>query len=213
MQTEIMKRETLEKEADALAQAQALVISSNEDYQAADAFSVGLLALEQAIKNDFAESKKAAKAAHQKVCDQEAGHLGKIAEARAIIRPKLVAWESKVRDENARRQAELEAKAKKEAEDRAIADAEEAEKAGDKATAEAILAAPVVAAPVVLAPTMPKRKTLIPEAWAARVTNPAIVPDDFWIIDEQKLNALARATKGSIKVAGVEFYDKNKTSN
>ncbi len=210
MANEIIKAKTLAQESDALTKARALTIQSNDDYAAADAFSMGLLALEKAIKADFKPATDAAYAAHKAITAQEAGHLDKVTEARALIRPKLMAWEEHQDNLAADETARLNALAQKEAEDRAVNEAAEAEKNGDTQTAQAIMEAPVQAAPVVLDPVIPKRQTRIPEAWTYKVTNPAALPREWMCADDKKLSALARSTKGAISVAGVTFYDKNK---
>ena len=205
----ILRPETLAGEIDALAQAEALVIASNEDYVMADAFSVGLLVLEKAIKSDFKASKDAAFAVHRAICAQEMGHLAKVQEARAIIRPKLLAWETIKKKEAEEEMARREVIARKEAEDKALAEAIKSEKQGDKTTADAILAAPVQVAAIVVAPTLPKRQTRIPEAWSYRVINLDLVPREYLCADDKKLSGMARAVKGSVKVSGIEFFDRN----
>lgn len=42
--------------------------------------------------------------------------------------------------------------------------------------------------------------------WKARVVDPMQVPRQFLMVDEKALNAYAKATKGAVPVAGVEFY-------
>ncbi len=207
---EIIRPETLTLESDSLTKARALVIASNDDYRTADAFSVGLLALEKAIKADFKPAKDAAFQAHRAITAQEAGHLDKVQEARALLRPKMLAWEAEQKRIEAAAQKAADDKAKKEAEDKALVEASAAEAAGDKSTAQAILEAPVVVESVIIRSTMPKRQTKIPEAWTYRVTNAALIPREFLTEDTLKLGGMARATKGSVKVAGVEFYDKNR---
>jgi hypothetical protein len=206
---EIVRQETLNMEADVLAKARALTIRNNDDYRAADAISVGLLALEKSIKADFKPSKDAAFAAHKTIVAQEAAHLNKVSEARAIIRPKLMAFENEQRRIAAEEAKRREAIARKEAEDRAIAEAAEAEKQGDTATAEAIMEAPVVVAPVVVASELPKRQTRIPEAWTYEIVNEAIIPREWMEPSHTKLSGMARSTKGSVTVSGVRFFDKN----
>lgn len=57
--------------------------------------------------------------------------------------------------------------------------------------------------------------TLRPEAagiserniWRFRIVDPALVPEDFLVIDEAKLARIARIGKGTIPVPGVEFYE------
>ena len=46
------------------------------------------------------------------------------------------------------------------------------------------------------------------EAWEHKVIDPDKVPDEFWIIDEQKLAKFAKAMKEQAKVAGVVFSSK-----
>lgn len=209
---EIIKQETLAQQADALTRAQALVIDSNEAYAIADAFSVGLLHLEKAIKADFKDSKESAHATWKAIVAQESGHLEKVQEARAIIRPKLQQWEVLKQKEADAEAARLRAQAQKEAEDRALAQAAEFERDGDTVTAQAIVSAPVRVDTVVVAPAIPKRQTVIPQAWTYRVVNPKLVPREYLIDDSVKLNGVARATKGSITVPGIEFFDKNKAA-
>jgi len=43
--------------------------------------------------------------------------------------------------------------------------------------------------------------------WKHRVVDPDKVPDDFWVIDHDKLAALARQDKAGASVPGVEFFD------
>lgn len=43
--------------------------------------------------------------------------------------------------------------------------------------------------------------------WKHRVVDPDKLPDDFWIIDHDKLAALARQDKAGASVPGVEFFD------
>lgn len=42
--------------------------------------------------------------------------------------------------------------------------------------------------------------------WKHEVMEPSMVPDEFWIIDEKRLAAYAKAMKENAKVDGVRFY-------
>ena len=44
------------------------------------------------------------------------------------------------------------------------------------------------------------------DVWKFRVIDETIVPRDYLIVNDKALGALATATKGSFKIAGVEFY-------
>jgi len=206
---EIVTKETLDKEASALTRAREWVVNSDEDYAALDAFSMDLKGLETLIKADFKESKEKAFAAHKAISSQEKAHLNKVTEARALCRPKLVAWENKRKAEQDELDRIARAKARKEAEDKALADAELAASEGHEDAADAILEAPVVLAPTPPPPPPLKRKTVIPEAWTCEVTNEAAVPAEWKSPDMPRLMGYARSSKKAAKVAGVRFWDRN----
>lgn len=50
------------------------------------------------------------------------------------------------------------------------------------------------------------------KAWKWKLVDRSKVPAEFWILDEKKLNALARSRKtDSIDVPGIEFYQETRT--
>jgi hypothetical protein len=192
----------------AVEQARDMVITNNDGLALADAFCVSLKKLEKEIIDTFADAKAKAFAAHRAVTAAETKHLMPVQEARKIIKQKIDAF---VSEQERLRQAEerrLQEEARKAAEQAALDAAEAAEKSGDKAQAEAILSAPIEAAPVVLAKATPKLSTVIRKMWTFRVVNPNLVPRAYLMIDESKLVQQARATQDTIKVPGVEFYQK-----
>lgn len=146
----------------------------------------------------------------QAIADEQARKEREKAEA--------AAREQRRREEDARR-AEAEAleraQAAANAEERAKAEAEaeKARKAADAAAAKAEVreeAAAMVApaAVVTVASSQPKiggqniRKT-----WKAVVANVALVPREWLVVNEQALQAFAKATKGAVPVAGVRFEE------
>lgn len=162
------------KEQTALEKVKAWEVKTPEDYSALDAFLVYLLDLKKLIIADFkdskektAEAKRMATAAHKAVCDQEEGHLGVVEDARRIGKAKLSAYEEEGRKEQARLQAEADAAAKKEADDRALELAALAEKTGDHDKAEAIMAKPEPVAAPRVASFVPQRSTVVSKRWGA----------------------------------------------
>lgn len=114
---------------------------------------------------------------------------------------KRLAMQAKLQEEaralEAKEKAKLEAKAlKKEAK-------------GDTETADALRAqAQAVQAPV---PVLQSNVTAVggvstKKLWRYRITNMALIPREYMIVNEKMLGALATATKGAVPVAGVEFY-------
>jgi len=45
------------------------------------------------------------------------------------------------------------------------------------------------------------------KTWKARVTDISLVPRAYMVVNQQALDALAKATKGSMALPGVEFYE------
>lgn len=108
--------------------------------------------------------------------------------------------ENKLRDIANKEQARLTKKAEKKA--------EKARQSGDDEKAEEILdAVPIIPEPVLAEPNIPKQSGVSTrKIYKFRIINEAKVPRDWLIVDEKGLGAFARATHGSKKVEGVEFY-------
>jgi hypothetical protein len=207
--TMIVKTDDVDAKAmTAVEQAKAMTISTVLEFAKADGFCVALKNLEKEIIDTFADAKAKAFAAHRAVTAAEAKHLIPVQEARKITKTKMVAFQDA---EDARQRAEekrLEDEARKKAEEAALAAAEAAEKSGDKAQAEAIISAPVEVAPVVLPKSTPKAATVLRKIWTYRVVNENLVPRAYLMLDTTKLGQQARATQDTIKVPGIEFFQK-----
>jgi hypothetical protein len=159
------------------------------------------------IKARFLEPKSAAKLAHQKICDLETELIEPYARVEIeIIKPAMATYESeqekKRRVEEERRMAE----ARKKAEDERLAAAAELEKAGEKEAANTLMDAPIEVAPVV----MPKVET--PEGisyrlnWRFRIVNPKLIPQEFYVLDEKRIQQRVNSLKGDTKIPGIEIY-------
>ncbi len=186
--------------------ARSLTIQTPDEYARADQFCVDLKSLEKSIIETFAEAKEKAFQTHRAITSAEAKHLEPVKQARTIIKCKMSDFQEKERKEREAEEARLRQEAQKRAEDEALAQAEAAHKLGDTEQAQAILEAPLVVAPVVLAPTIQKSKTVIRTVTKYRIVNPNLVPREYLTIDEQKIGAIGRATKGTIRIPGVDFF-------
>jgi hypothetical protein len=140
--------------------------------------------------------------------------IDRLTEARKIILGATGTWK-RLQDERAaeeRRKAEAAARIErerlqKEADDKAAALIAE----GKTEEAEA------VQVPIVV-PTMPTVQAVQKVAgisyrtdWKFRVVDAALVPEEFKIVNEKALASLAKSTKGTKKVPGVEFYSEEVT--
>ena len=201
-------RETEQKAVSMLERAQALTIRDNADYLAVDQFCVDLKGLEKQIVDHHKAIKEAAWQAHKTAVATEAKALVPVVEARKIAKGKLSAWEDeqdRLRQEEGERLRKIE---EKRAADERKKEIEKAKKAGDKATAKELKAAPLNVAPVVLQDTTPKAQTVTQKRWAYRVVDPMKVPREYLMLDEIKIGGVVRSTKGTVKIPGIEAYER-----
>lgn len=107
--------------------------------------------------------------------------------------------------------------ARKEAEERQLAEAEAAEKEGNHEEAEAIIAEPVYVPPPIVENAVPKvDKRLFAKRWKGRgvdkmkavkfiATNPQYL--NLLAFDETAINSMARSMKGQSPVDGIIFFE------
>ena len=125
--------------------------------------------------------------------------------------------------EQRRKQAEAEAAeraraeaARKAAEDARLAEAARLEAQGKHAQAAATLDAPIYVAPPprplpTPPPTMTPKYEKPPDTtvrlnWKFRIVDPAIVPREFLMVDEQAVGAVVRAQRDKCVIPGIEVY-------
>lgn len=186
--------------------------------------------LKKMIVTDFSDSKAAAHAAHKAICDQEKSHLDRLMEPDRIVRGKLSAWadeKDRLLREAQRIQQEREnarvaeenriarEKAEKEAEDLRLAEAAEAENAGDKEKAEELLEAPIEVAPVpevapayipqMVIPKVAGQGAMV-ETWHFEIVFEEKVPREYLIVDEKAIRRVVEAMKGRTNIAGVRVW-------
>lgn len=156
--------------------------------------------------------------------DAEQERLRKIEEARlreeARKERERLEAEARKAEEAARKKAEelqrkaaAEAAAGNAAKAAALADKAAAvvDNAGEKAAALQQQAA-VVQAPTVVREQQKVAGISMRTRWLARVVNADLVPREYLVPNEQALNKIAEATKGSIKIPGVEIYGKSEVA-
>lgn len=208
--TEIAVRAQQEAPA-MLKQAEAVVILTQEHYEGAnDAL--------KAVKNKFKEfeamRKKGTKPlneAKQVWMDLFRTPLEILAKAESILKQAMITYaeeqdrvrreeqrklELKAKAEEDRKRKILEARAKKWANKGNDAKAEELQEQAEEVHVEAPVIAPVAEKP---------KGVSYREQWSAKVTDEAKVPREYLIVNIQALNRVAQATKGALKIAGVEW--------
>ena len=206
MQT--MLPETNQDGLDAIARAEAITITSREEYAAADAFCVGLKELERKVDEAYDEHIDDAYKAHKSLVAKKKTYAQPIEAARRIIKTKLIEWQEIEEKKRLEDEAALRAQARKRADDEALARAQEAQDEGQHEKADAIISEPAELPAIVIPKDLPKTSTTIQTRWDYRVTDMAAVPREFLMLDTVKLGQVVRAMKGETRIAGIEAYSK-----
>lgn len=203
----------------AVQSAKELRIASQDDYETAGKYLVGIKARTKQITDYWKGPKEAANAAHKAVVEREKQMLAPLKEAEKIIKKSMLDYQAAV--EKARREAEEAARKKQQEEaERLFNEAVEMEAAGDQhgaaiGAAMAEMVSDMDAAPQVAAPSA--AGTSVKKVWKARVTKAEDVPAYFngmelRTINMTVLNNMAKMFKGSIQVPGIEFYQESNLS-
>jgi hypothetical protein len=202
--------------------AKGLVVRSVEDRGLAAEYGRAIVTLDKEVEAFFKPMKEAAAKAHKEICTKENSVRKPLEEAKRYLSGQIGNFDQEAererRAEEARIQEQLrveaEADAKRRADEQALLDAIELEAQGDKTGAEAVLNNPVPVAvhvPAVVLPTqVPKAEGVSgSKVWKYRVTNEALVPREFLLIDEKKLGQIVRALKDKTSIPGIEAYPVN----
>ena len=211
-----MEAALVERGSEVVERAKAMVITSHEEYKAAADMLLGIKAQIKAVKDYWKEPKETAAAAHKKIVAREKAMLDPLTFAETAIKSGMASFQRKMEEERRRAEAEAKRKQMEEAE-RLLREAAEADANGNKAEAEIGLAmaemvqdmAPAVAADV----KKPEAEgTGVRKVWKARIVNEFKVPAymgqfELRKIDMSVLNGIARTTKGTAEIPGVEFYE------
>lgn len=180
-----------------------IAITNQQSYEAAGELLRNIAAVKKAIKAKFEEPKKKAAEAHKAICNIENEMLQQVTWREQEIRQKMTAYSEA---EQRRIAAEAERK-RKEAEEKAKF-AMEAEAAGETEMAqEATIMAALEQSSVTVAPKA--AGISMREVWEAVVTDKSKVPLEYMEVNLSALNSIARATKGTLNIPGIQFVKKN----
>lgn len=179
-----------------------ITVTDQASYEAAGRLLVEIATVKKNIKACFAEPKKKAQEAHKAICTLENELVAKASGPETAIRQEMERWyaaeQKRIAAERERQRQEAEQAARL---------AAEAEAAGDTETAmEAVALAAITESTVTAAPKA--AGVTMRKVWEAVVTDKSKVPLEYMEVNMSALNAIAKATKGSINIPGVEFVEK-----
>ncbi len=150
----------------------------------------------------------------QRIMDFFRGPVNKLKEAEQAIKQSMLNWQQSVAKLAAEAQAKIDEAARLEAEKakaKLEAEAVKLVQGGkiEEATQLVAQANDIEPEPVQLAVVQPKVADIRTfETWGYEIVDANLVPREYLCIDEKKLGAFARNTKGLVKVAGVRFTSK-----
>jgi hypothetical protein len=203
--------QTIEKESNNLVtKVQNTIIKTQEQYVDGAEFLKSIKAQKLKIKAHYKGMKDKAFEAHKEVCREEKKYLSPVEGAEKMMNSKLGVWDDEQDKKRRIAQAKLDEKNRKEAEKLAER-AKKAEAKGNTEKAEELKeqAEEKEFAVPIAPPTTPKVEGLTKKVtWKARVADVSKLPEEYVIKTPNMpmLNAVARSTKGTIKLPGVEFY-------
>ena len=178
--------------APVVAQAQGIVIRDTATHALGQAYVQEVSRREKFVKELFADSKAKAFAAHRAITALESKLLAPLEAARKLINGRLDIYEAEAKRQADAERARLEAKARKDEEDRKLMDAVAAQEAGDEQGAAEIMSAPTPVPVIHVAPAIAKV-----EGVGTRVNYGARVVDVnkliLWVADEIRAGRSDRA--------------------
>lgn len=200
-------------------QAKAITVTDSETYTVAGEMWKSIGDMMKEVDDTFNPIITAAHTSHKKALEQKAKYYKPLDDARRNIKRLMSDYDmeqERIRKEEERR---LQEEARKREEERRLQEALEAEAAGEKEEAEAILEEPVYVAPVVVQKSTPKMTggPIYQERWFATVTNikdlcravaNGQASPECVLPNMPVLNKLAVALKTSMNVPGVRAESK-----
>lgn len=189
--------------------AKSLVVSTSEQRNEAVEIVRQAKSYRKKIVEFFADTKDKAHKTWKAIVAQEKSFTDRIDAIELSVKKTVRQYDDKVEQERRKEQARLQAIADEQARRERERLIKEAEKLKTPELREQRLEeAEELVAPVVMVeePEKQKKESTVSE-WKARVVKLSIVPREYLVVNQQALDALAKATKGSIELPGVEFYE------
>lgn len=153
--------------------------------------------------------------AKKKIMDFFKTPLDKLARVESNIKNAMLTFQREQEDIRRKEEARLQELARKEEERRRKALEERAAKAtakGDTAKADELLAKKeevFVPSPIVESQVQKVEGVKTVKVWKYRIANENKIPREYLCVDEKKIGQVVKATKGTLKIEGVEIYSED----
>ena len=211
MPTEIA---VLQRDVPTLAErAMGIQITSPVSYTAATVIVKDIKGLRKQIAETFKPIKQRQDEAKRETLAQERRLDEPLKAGEDYIKKALSDYDAEM--ERVRQEAErkLREVARKVEEERILAQAAELEKVGEKELADMVLEQPIQTPAVFVPKAVPPTKGVsFTERWYFRVTDIALVPREYLMLDEVKTGSVVRAMKANTNIPGIEVYSERTTN-
>jgi hypothetical protein len=188
-------------------QAKAITITDNATYEKAAEILLVIKDIRKEISDTFTPIKRKMDAAKKEVLDQEKRADIPLQEAEGIIKPKIAAYLAEQERIRKAEEDRLRAIAKKEEEDRRLAEAASLEAAGETEAAEEVISEPVYVPPPVVASTVSKvAGVAMRETWTYEIVDEKQLPRQYLIPDEKAIRAAVNSLHERCNIPGVRVY-------
>lgn len=207
---EIKKVEEVESKAMSIVdKAKTVTVTDVTTYTAAGNLWKAIKDMMKEVADTFDPLIEAAHVSHKKALEKKAKFYQPLDLASRSIKKLMSDYDSEQERIRKAEEERLQKIAQKEAEDRRLQEAIEAEKAGKNEEAAAIIETPVTVAPVVVAKATPKMEggPVYRTIWKFRIKNAALIPREYLIVDEVKIGGLVRSMKSAVSIPGIEVYE------
>ena len=184
-------------------------MTDDASYAQAGGYLQGYAALAKRIEDWFAEDVQRAYELHRSLTSKRKKALDAIEGEVARLKRSLAAYTTAQEAQRRQREQEAQAEAQRAEEARLASEAAALEAQGQHDLAREVLEEGLAAPPpvVVLPSTVPVLQGVSTvENWDFELVNPALVPRQYWKVDEAAIRGVVKALKGTTRIPGVRVY-------
>jgi hypothetical protein len=189
-------------------QAKLIVVTDNDTMAMADNTVDAISDMMKEVDSTFKPMADKAFAAHREITGRWKQIKQPLEDAKTYLVNQIKGYKRKVQEAVEAEQRRLTEIARKQEEERRLAEAIQAEQEGNEAEAQAIIEEEMfVPTPVVHVDTPKVDNRRYATRWTWKVTDINKVPREYLCIDQIKVNGIVRAMKGQTHIAGIEVFE------
>lgn len=208
MDTQPDTTEIIQRTATIVAKAHEMVVDSADSYEEAGACVTRIPPVLKMIEALFGPGRDDIFQAHKRACARISELKSPLEIAKRIYGDKMLAHRQVEEARAAKEQARLQAEAREREEEQRLAEAEELEKRGKIEEAQAAIDRPITPYVPTVEPKTPKVPGVSVRKlpWRWRLLDVTMVPHEYFMLDEKKINGVVRSMGAQTSIPGIEVY-------